>query len=244
MKNIIKLVLTLMLTFMSQSVFAQIHESKSYIIKTKITDDNPWKKCQGFVRAGVLIPVNVSDNWNIVSPKTGFDLDLGFKLRIGRHGWYWGMDIALFTTGIRHKGYDSAKEYWDGYSGYRYEREHVRSASATSIGGRLGVSTFGWRARFSDFILDINAGIAATVKSSADFDDAFWVDNSMFGVEAPIGIGLAYKSFSLDFSLIVAPVPFYEYGYYNYDSSDERWKGRRHGDLSYNNFRISIGYLF
>lgn len=241
MKYIKQIAFILLLTLTSQAVFAQIHESKSFIRKTTITDNNTWKKCQGFVRAGVLIPVNVSDECDITSPTAGFDLDLGFKLRMGSNGWYWGMDIAFFTTGIKHDEFTTAVS---SANHYYFEPEYVDSKSASGIGGRLGVSTFGWRARFSDFILDINAGIAAAIKSPIDYNDAFYISRErMFRVEVPIGIGLAYKHISIDLSMIVVPIPFYSYGYTIYQPTNSKPEGRW-GDLFYNNFRISLGYLF
>lgn len=251
MKQIKQIALALLLALTSQTVGAQIHESKSYIRKTTITkekksDDNYWKKCQWFARAGVLIPVGISDNDKLRSPMAGFDLDLGFKLRMGRHGWYWGMDLAMFSGGLKSKECYKYETKWSKYSGSYTERTAVDGKSITCIGGRLGLTTFGWRARFSDFILDINAGLALGYTSDVDFKDYEGFDSydcERVRLEIPIGIGLSYKHFTFDLSLLYTPIPEYDYGYYtgNYSHGSLEHK---HVDLRYNNLRLSVGYLF
>lgn len=250
MRHIKHIALALLLAFTSQAVSAQIHESKSYIRKTTITkektvDTNPWKKCQWFGRAGVLIPVGVSEHDELLSPMAGFDLDFGFKLRMGRHGWYWGMDLAMFTGGLKGKEYYRKKFSW------KNDLELSKGKSSSKIGGRLGFTTFGWRTRFTDFILDINVGLALGFTSEVDFSgyqalDLNYADrgveDSRARLEIPVGIGLAYKHFTLDLSLLYTPIYEYSYKLNYYDRYDNLRNG--YEDLRYNNFRISIGYLF
>lgn len=245
MRHIKHIAIALLLAFTSQAVSAQIHESKSYIRKTTITkettvDTNPWKKCQWFGRAGVLIPVAVSEHNDIISPMAGFDLDFGFKLRMGRHGWYWGMDLAMFTGGAKGQKY-----YGYSLAGTLEQRD---GKTASKVGGRLGFTTFGWRAKFSDLILDINAGLAVSYTSEAKFDlDSYKAlrefDDARARLEIPIGIGFAYKRFTLDFALLYSPVVEYDYSY-NYRDKNVNQYVSGYDELRYNNFRISIGYLF
>lgn len=61
-------------------------------------------------------------------------------------------------------------------------------------------------------------------------------------MELPIGIGLAYKHFSLDFTFFYTPVSEYDYEFNYFDRFGNHHSGR--DDLRYNNLRISIGYLF
>lgn len=246
MKQIKNIALALLLALTAQTVGAQIHESKSYIKKTTITkeekvDTNPWKKCQWFGRAGVLIPVGASEHDELMSPMAGFDLDLGFKLRMGKHGWYWGMDLAMFTGGLKGKECDVLKYQ---YSNSR-ETRTIDGESSAKIGGRLGLTTFGWRARFTDLILDVNAGLAIGFTSQTKFDNYEALQDfsdEPAKIEFPVGIGLAYKHFSLDFTFLYTPMFEYSYDFNYYDKFGNRHYGWT--DLRYNKFRISIGYLF
>lgn len=246
MKHINRVALALLLAMTAITVSAQVHESKSYIRKTRITREKKvstptvWKKCQWYGRVGVLIPTSVSEEASeLLSPKPGFDLDFGFKLRMGRYGWYWGMDLALFTDGIKiHEDYSSHNVMHE---------KNLTGCSSTKIGGRLGLSTFGWRVKFSDFILDLNAGLTLSYASKFNLED--WdgmiesFDDYRFGFNIPVGLGLAYKKVTLDMTLFINPLENYEVGARYYKPFTGNY-GHDWFDVSYNTFRISVGYLF
>lgn len=236
MKQIKHIAATLVLALVAPVLSAQIYQSKSYVKKTTITkkekvpDPNPWKKCQWYGRVGVLAPVAVDADCDApVKLTAGFDLDFGFKLRMGRHGWYWGMDLAMFTSGAKVP---------DG-SYYKYSELVSRSGgSTTAVAGRLGLTSFGWRARFSDFIVDVNAGIAMYVSSEAKMRNKGSFDYVRMGIAGayfPVGLGVAYKKLTLDFTMFVTP-PFDRIHFYAPKITS--------GYINYSDFRIAIGYLF
>lgn len=234
MKHIKHIAAALVLAFIAPTMSAQIYQSKSYIKKTTITkeekkpDVNPWKKCQWYGRMGVLIPVSVDYGEapsSTIKPTAGFDLDFGFKLRMGRHGWYWGMDLAMYTAGVKVS------------DGTHYDnRGHLttrKGGTATAVGGRLGLTSFGWRARFSDFTTDINVGLAVQFNTEATIHNKGYFDKVSMCPAAPafpIGLGVAYKKITFDLTMfIIPPVARVDYGYYS---------------MNYSDFRIAVGYLF
>lgn len=241
MKQIKHIAATLVLTLVAPVLSAQIYQSKSYVKKTTITkeekvpDPNPWKKCQWYGRVGVLAPVAVDANYDApVKPTAGFDLDFGFKLRMGRHGWYWGMDLAMFTAGAKVPD----GPYYNRNGKYS-ELVSRSGGSTTAVAGRLGLTSFGWRARFSDFIVDVNAGIAMYVSSEAKMRNKGSFDEVSMGIAGtyfPVGLGVAYKKLTLDFTMFVTP-PFERINFEFANSGD-------HGYTNYSDFRIAIGYLF
>lgn len=242
MKHIKHIAAALVLAFIAPTMSAQIYQSKSYIKKTTITkeekkpDVNPWKKCQWYGRMGVLIPVSVESTYDApVNPSAGFDLDLGFKLRMGRHGWYWGMDLAMYTGGASVK----SATYYDTRLSHTTTR---KGGSTTTVGGRLGLTSFGWRARFSDFTTDINAGISIYVCSEAKMHNKGHFDEVSIepaGIQFPFGIGVAYKKLTLDLTMFVTP-PFERISFDMKTQSNYS----DYGSVRHSDFRIAIGYLF
>ncbi len=240
MKHIKHIAAALVLSLVAPAMSAQIYQSKSYVKKTTITkeekvaDPNPWKKCQWYGRMGVLVPVSVDNEDLPINPTAGFDLDLGFKLRMGRHGWYWGMDLAMFTTGAKVK----SATYYDTRVSHTTTR---KGGTTTSVGGRLGLTSFGWRARFSDFMTDINVGISIYACSEAVMHNKGHfkkVSMEPAGIQFPIGIGVAYKKLTLDFTMFVTP----PYERITFDAGTS--SSTTYGSVHYSDFRIAVGYLF
>lgn len=243
MNQIKHIAAALVLALIAPAMSAQIYQSKSYVKKTTITkeekapDTNPWKKCQWYGRMGVLIPVSVDKSHDAhVNPSAGFDLDFGFKLRMGRHGWYWGMDLAMITGGFSVK----SATYYDTRTHNTVTR---KGGSTSTIGGRLGLTSFGWRAKFSDFTTDINAGIAISVCSEAKMHNKGYFDEVYMepaAIHFPIGIGVAYKKLTLDFTMFVTP-PLQRI---SFDYSSQSGSSYYSGSVRYSDFRIAVGYLF
>ncbi|MDE6513799.1 MAG: hypothetical protein K2L05_06415 [Muribaculaceae bacterium] len=104
----------------------------------------------------------------------------------------------------------------------------------------------GIRKNVSDFILDINAGLALGYTSGVDFKDYEGFDSyrcERVRFEIPVGIGLAYKHFTFDMSLLYTPLSEFEYAYYTGNYSHGMLE-HKYMELHYNNLRLSIGYLF
>lgn len=218
-KYILSLLLALAFSFIAD---AQVYQSKSYVKKTTVTKEetpNPWKKCQWYGKIGVSIPTS-SDDYYDVAGLVGADLDFGFKLRMGRHGWYWGMDLSLFTGGHKFTDIDDVVEF---------------PTSKTIFGAHLGLTNFGWRARFNDVILDLHAGLAVEVNTSGkiydEYDDECILKSNTGNFCFPFGVGVSYKKilFDLTYKPYVTPRLSIRDGY---------------DEFTYDNLLISVGYLF
>lgn len=197
---------------------AQVYQSKSYVKKTTVTKDeviNPWKKCQWYGKIGARLPIFTYDS--DMAAHVGADIDFGFKLRMGRHGWYWGMDLALYTGGLKLRDCD--------------QEDFDFPISKTFVGGRLGLTNFGWRARFNDVILDLHAGLALEVNSAPNIESEYhwFAQEEAANVIIPWGVQVSYKKFLLDLTYMSAMMSKIDYQY---------------GSINYNNFLISVGYLF
>lgn len=197
---------------------AQVYQSKSYVKKTTVTKDqeiNPWKKCQWYGKIGARLPI-ISSGTD-VDAHVGADLDFGFKLRMGRHGWYWGMDLGLYTGGLKLR--DCDPEDFD------------FPISKTFFGARLGLTNLGWRAKFNDVILDLHAGLAAELNTDPAIEsDDHWFANECIGnIIIPWGVQVSYKKFLIDLTMMSSTLPKIDT---YYDS------------INYNNFLVSVGYLF
>lgn len=197
---------------------AQVYQSKSYVKKTTVTkekDPNPWKKCQWYGKIGARLPM-VSGDENF-SGRTGVDIEFGFKRRMGRHGWYWGMDLAFYTGGLKVR--DARQKDFD------------FPISKSYVGGRFGLINFGWRARFTDVILDLHAGLAVEANSSPSIESESrsFASATAANFIVPCGVQVSYKKFLLDLTYMPSPTPKIDL---------------YHDEIYYNNFLISVGYLF
>lgn len=253
MKNIKIWVLSLLFAAaVPFTVDAQVYQSKSYSKKTTITkkeDTCRWKKFQAYVDAGVRIPTTTLYDYEGIklNYRSGFELDLGFQLRMGCKGWYWGMSGSFFTSGLSTpRGYSYDYGYWewgDYIPGNRYERE---GGSSTIYGGQLNFTTFGWRTMLSkDVMLDINLGLAIEGNSEGNLDNAGNIDYARAGIARfclPIGVGVQIKKFRINAKYQIAGGDeltgnaWTEYGdnVQLYEEGSQMW----------NSFRLTVGYAF
>lgn len=229
---------------------AQVYQSKSYVKKTTVTkkvDNCKWKKFQGYIDAGIRIPTSSAydDNGLKLNYTAGFELDLGFQLRMGCKGWYWGMSGSFFTSGLSTP---DGNWYRDDYAApLPIER---KGGSSTIYGGQLNFTTFGWRTMLTEKVmLDINVGLAVDANSEGYLDDKGGIEQAYAGIGGfcvPIGIGVQINKIRIN-----AKYQFRgagdTHGWGFNQSGKEIWEEKGfniNGNDMWNSLRLTVGYAF
>lgn len=234
MKHIKVWLIVLLCGCIAPMASAQIYQSKSYVKKTKIEKEyNPWKKFQGYAKVSARIPTHSSCDYKFgVSGMPGFEVGLGFKLRMGRHGWYWGMDGNFLTKGVKF----NAEEKFIG-------------DSKVLFGGRLEFTRFGWRAKIGNIITDLHFGFAVEANTERplttnEYENGINVNydcsQEIAQFVVPIGFGASYKKVFLDLSYLISTKQgvwsSWWKEYYNRHVYDK--------DIILQNLLITVGYHF
>lgn len=215
-----KIFLTLMALVAVMAVNAQIYGYSSTSVKSdKIQSDGntTW-----FVRAGLNI-MSADFDGEDSDNAFGYDINVGFQKPFTDLGFYWGMEMGLFSRGY------TLEDSYDGCDESTYIG-HSLSFSPVTLGFKYDINVLG------GITLDAHAGafISYTYGESSECDCGDIDEDEWFGggdcldYGCKVGIGAWWKNkYNLDFS--------YQRGF------NDSWFEE---DGHFSSFTVSLGYAF